>query len=340
MNHTYQYWIRTATGLEEIVLQEIRKKLPITSHEYKHRSVFVSLTETSSTKELLCSLKTADDVYGYLGVCKGIDKSKASVDYIATYFEQEIVPKITSFTTSDYLRVTVSFLGKRNFNRFYVETAINAILQKHTKQTILWNEKGEKWKKGEQKIRIHIEGDEAYFGYSLQDKPLHRRTWRGDSYNGQLHPPIAAAMAQIAQPTVETMIIDPFCGSGTILIESILVGNTSEHFGFDISDKALSIAQTNAANAKINITFHHKDFAANYANFESYYMLSNPPWDAKHSINQRHFFKQLLLIVNHSKGAILLIPQPFIAILSTKKVIFTEILQTRIRGKLASIIKI
>ena len=122
-----QYWIRTATGLEKIVLQEIRQQQKVDNYEIKHRSVFLSC-QVPSARSLLRNLRTADDVYVYLGRCKGIDRTKASIDYLATYFEQQIIQKLTTFISDAPIRVTVSFLGKRNFNRFYVEAAINTIL--------------------------------------------------------------------------------------------------------------------------------------------------------------------------------------------------------------------
>jgi len=161
-----------------------------------------------------------------------------------------------------------------------------------------------------------------------------------DSYNGQLHPPIAAAMSQIAQASSSRTIIDPFCGSGTILIESVLNGSKVKHVGFDLNEKAFAISTNNAIKAATAINFYQKDFASVYTTFKEYYIISNPPWDDKHTINQRRFFKKFLLILTNSKGAVLLLPAPFIATLKSKNIVVQEILQTRIRGKLASIIKL
>ena len=92
----------------------------------------------------------------------------------------------------------------------------------------------------------HVEDDQCFFGIGLQDKPLHRRTWRSDSYTAQLHPPIAAAMAMLAGPWLGVRIIDPFCGSGTILVESALRDEYIAHVGFDIDPSAIAIATLNA----------------------------------------------------------------------------------------------
>ncbi|MEK6647621.1 MAG: hypothetical protein AABY84_13200 [Candidatus Firestonebacteria bacterium] len=162
------------------------------------------------------------------------------------YFEQNVLQIIKTLTQSQYIRITVSFLGTRNFNRFYIENSLNKIIESHTKSIILSNEKGDKWKEGENRIRIHIEDDKAYFGIGLQDKPLHRRKWRVNSYLAQLLPPLAAAMTMIAKPTKGMKIVYPFCGSGTILIESALQNTFSQHVGFDIEKNAIDIAKENS----------------------------------------------------------------------------------------------
>ncbi|MEI6033232.1 MAG: methyltransferase [Verrucomicrobiae bacterium] len=73
------------------------------------------------------------------------------------------------------------------------------------------------------------------FAYRLQDIPA------------ASHPPLAACMARLAGPS-ET-VWDPFCGSGTELIESALRCGASNLYGTDRSAEALAIAQRNFAAA-------------------------------------------------------------------------------------------
>lgn len=337
----YKYWIRTAMGLEKIVLQEIGEKLSLGIYETKHKSVFLNLNENGIEEEILISLKTADDVYHFMGFCTGIDNTKLSAEKIPKFFNDNLLPFITK-NAAIHIRVTVSFLGKRNFNRFGIENAINKILASQTNKTILSNENEDKWQEGEERIRVHIEDKTAYFGISLQDKPLHRRKWRINSYPAQLHPPIAAAMTIIANPAPELKIIDPFCGSGTILIESALQANDRQYFGFDIEEKALNIARKNSDLAGTNITFHNKDFYNIYKDFGEYFIISNPPWGEKHKIINKQeeiFLQKLLTIITHSKGAVIILPTKLIDKLKKKRINLTENFQTRIRGKLASVVR-
>ena len=189
---------------------------------------FFSLEEAVPENVLCNSLHTADDIYQFLGQVEGIDNTKQSVKNIEQHVLQHVLPVITR---SQHVRVTVSFLGDRNFNRYYIENSLNSILATQANAYILSNENGDKWIKGEVRIRLHIEDDQCYIGVGLQDKPLHRRIWRGESYTAQLHPPIAAAMAMLVNPWFSVSIIDPFCGSGTILVESALQHEGIKHMG-------------------------------------------------------------------------------------------------------------
>jgi tRNA (guanine6-N2)-methyltransferase len=340
MKTPFTYWVRTAAGLEKIFLHELQQSFKVTGSDIKHKSVLFSLDDnTESDARLLSSLRTADDIYKYIGSCKGIDNTKISVVKITIFFDKYVLPIVMKAANAKFIRVTTSFLGRRNFSRFYVENALNAMLFTHTDIAVLSNEEEAPWKAGELRVRIHIEDDEAFFGIGLQDKPLHRRPWKVSSYTAQLHPPLAAAMAIIAKDLEPTKIIDPFCGSGTILIESSLQNSSIKHTGFDISKEAIDIAIENAALARTHIEFHQDDFYNHYTNAGDYCIVSNPPWGEKHSIEagkENVFFEKLVAEISQSRGAVLLIPDELADKLTG--IAFTKVLQTRVRGKLASVI--
>src|SRR5689334_18237216 len=121
MSEHFKYWVRTAAGLELIFLRELQLSFPEEGHDIKHKSVFFRLKDNAADEtRLLQSLKTADDIYRYYGSCAGIDNTKATVSIITSYFEKHLLPLVIK-SRPENIRVTVSFLGSRNFNRFYVE---------------------------------------------------------------------------------------------------------------------------------------------------------------------------------------------------------------------------
>ncbi|HYF33192.1 MAG TPA: methyltransferase domain-containing protein [Chitinophagaceae bacterium] len=332
----YKYWVRTALGLEAIFLEELAGKYDIKGPAISHRSVFFELRTAVAETELCTGLRTADDIYRFLGSVAGVDRTKQSVQHIEQYFSQHVLPAVPRLQP---VRVTASFLGERNFTRYYIESLLNGILSAKPGATILSNEHEDKWTAGETRIRVHIEDDQAYFGMGVQDKPLHRRQWRTESYSAQLHPPVAAALAFAAKPVHGHPVIDPFCGSGTILIESALQHEGMQHIGFDIDASAIHIAAQNARLAGVDIECRQEDFIHHYKNFEGYTLISNPPWGEKHGIDER-FFDNLFNIISAAGSSVMLVPEELKNKLTGAGISPETICTTRVRGKLASILRI
>lgn len=93
------------------------------------------------------------------------------------------------------------------------------------------------------RIRLYVHKDRATLSLDLSGESLHRRGYRSDG--GSLAPlkeSLAAAIVTLAGwgpgVTGETMLLDPMCGSGTLLIEAALIfgdaapGLSRSYYGF------------------------------------------------------------------------------------------------------------
>jgi len=78
-----------------------------------------------------------------------------------------------------------------------------------------------------------------------------------DQISGMLPPKLAKIMINLAQVNVDKTIVDPFCGSGTILQEALLMGY-QKIIGFDISDKAINDTKNNLAWLEKNFSLKFK----------------------------------------------------------------------------------
>ncbi len=65
-----------------------------------------------------------------------------------------------------------------------------------------------------------------------------------DDLSGMLPPKLAMIMINLAQAPLNSILLDPFCGSGTILSEALLLGYKNL-IGSDISEKAVQDTKTN-----------------------------------------------------------------------------------------------
>ncbi len=94
--------------------------------------------------------------------------------------------------------------------------------------------------------------DAAYYvgveSFCAADSP--QRELRTEERRGSLPPSIAAAMVFLADPNQGEKVLDPACGSGTILAEAAAQSPGSTLCGFDLDRKALETAAANLSHRR------------------------------------------------------------------------------------------
>lgn len=87
-----------------------------------------------------------------------------------------------------------------------------------------------------------------------------RFRYRRETVAGSIHPTDAAAAIEAAMPylTVDSQLLDPFCGAGTMIAERIKAGNIRSAFGVDTFGAAIEKARSNVKAS--NAWFIHRDF--------------------------------------------------------------------------------
>ncbi|MFH1426241.1 MAG: methyltransferase domain-containing protein [Candidatus Kerfeldbacteria bacterium] len=94
------------------------------------------------------------------------------------------------------------------------------------------------------------DNDGMRFGKTLATQPFGEFSRRDygrperDARSGMLPPKVARMMVNIAQPKKDSVVLDPFCGSGTIPQEALLLGYANV-IGNDISEKAVEDTRKN-----------------------------------------------------------------------------------------------
>ncbi len=88
-------------------------------------------------------------------------------------------------------------------------------------------------------IHLHVSGTEAVISADTSGGALHRRGYRTEAVAAPLQETLAAAMLRFAAWDGERPLVDPFCGSGTILAEGLMragrvpPGFLRPRFGFE-----------------------------------------------------------------------------------------------------------
>ena len=92
------------------------------------------------------------------------------------------------------------------------------------------------------RIHLYLKGEDAIVSLDLSGESLHRRGYRVAGGEAPLKESLAAAIVSLSgwnrDVSAETILLDPMCGSGTLLIEAALIygdiapGLRREYFGF------------------------------------------------------------------------------------------------------------
>lgn len=170
----------------------------------------------------------------------------------------------------------------------------------------------------EYKIQVAILKDMVTLAIDTSGSSLHKRGYRADAMTAPLKESLAAAMVQLSYWRKDRILLDPFCGSGTIPIEAALIGRNiapglnrkfaSEEwerigpalwkqaridaykaidydtelkiYGTDIDPEAIEVAKENAIKAGVDdcITFEVKPCEETKLMGDYGVLITNPPY--------------------------------------------------------------
>lgn len=332
-----RYWARTMRGLEWVACAEISSIPDVKIGRISDRSIFFSSNYADAALQLRC----VDDVYRYWGQLSGLNRTREALSSMSRLMEKlPDFPLLRTRAKDKFIRVTVSFSGKRNYSRYEIEDSIGTEISKRT---------GLKYSKSEEKrltdvvwCRVHLEDENCILGVRMHNNPLHRRSWRIDNQKGSLHPPLAACMTLLADLENASTVLDPFCGGGTIIVEAGLVKPQLELLGTDLSDISIKNAEANAKRAKVKATFYRKDIIA-YDRFDFDRIITNPPWGnavkMSGQMNTDIFLNKITKISEEVEKAVILVSQDKnVTHLLRRRGIQVLEQNVRVSGKLASLI--
>nr|SBO99475.1 Predicted N6-adenine-specific RNA methylase containing THUMP domain [Nonomuraea gerenzanensis] len=235
---------RAVRGIEPLVAMEIRRSRAGVVRGVRHREVWFEATPGAD----LLGLRTADDVLLAVAVVDGIGPGRAALPRLARA-ARGVDPRLMGAAGSG-LEVSASFVGRRNYTRFEIEDAVGAELARPLRVPYHSRRDGRRPPPGATSWRVTIEGDQAVIAVRVAGRPLHRRAYKTASIRGTLHPPVAAAMAQLARLGGARTVVDPCCGAGTTLIEAAACAPGTRLLGFDHDPAAVSAATANARAAE------------------------------------------------------------------------------------------
>ncbi len=230
MQENFQMTATTLFGLEEVLAKELTD---LGAQEVKQGNRSVSFQgDKGFMYKANIALRTA------IRILKPIKRFKVRD-------EEDLYKKVKQIRWDKYLEVDGSFIINAAIHQTQVSNNSHYVTLK-TKDAIVdyFREKYEKRPDIDAKypdlaIHIHISKDFCTVSLDSSGMSLHKRGYRSATNLAPINEVLAAGMLLLAGYNGDQNLIDPMCGSGTLLIEAAMIANqipaniNRKHFGFE-----------------------------------------------------------------------------------------------------------
>jgi len=293
---------QTQPGFESVAWSEIEARLPAAREQARRQvgdraglSIF-----TAPAPHQLRSLRCAEDVLILAGYRYGLSSESAGLDQIrcatreAPFVEEALNARVVFQPAARAgrrlrFRVIARQVGHHEFRRVDLKRVVELGIAERRDHT---------WRLDE--VAADVEfwatqlGDELLLAIRLSDEHLRHRDYKIAHRPGSLRPAVAAAMAWLSDPRDEDILLDPFCGVGTVLIERAHLGRYRNLIGSDRDPGAIRAARENIG-PRFKPVELHDDWDAGalpLADASVTKIAANLPWGIKHSshaMNRRRY---------------------------------------------------
>jgi len=246
----------TTRGIEAVSAEEMARIPGVQITKQAYRRVHAAIT---GQVEPLLALSTVDDLFINLAEWQGIAPHRsalANMGQLALDLElwqaANLRAQIHTLPAIPAFSVSANFVGHRNYSADEIKSSIATNIE-----TITGWRYQEDDRRSDINLRLFIEHESAVVGMRLANSPLYKRTYKQQHVPGSLKPSVAAALLFLAGVSSGDVVLDPFCGAGTILIEAATIGANA--IGGDQDAEAVAAAKSNGAMAEVNINVQKWD---------------------------------------------------------------------------------
>lgn len=234
--------LRTRRGLETFVRDELQAH-PQLKDRFKLLKVSPGCvaisTNSGFTLDELYQLRTVGSIYFVLGVVP--TSKEVNVAAVAKVIASPLTQRICRKLTEGQARYRLKFMRSK-VSHGKVQAVVNAAFE--TCPDLLNDPRQSPWG-----IDVYPEKVGSSVELRPRVSPDPRFLYRADDVPAATHPPLAAAMAQLAGVAANEVVWDPFCGSALELIERARLGPVEALIASDLDAKATEVAQQNLEKA-------------------------------------------------------------------------------------------
>ncbi len=264
------YIAQTQPGFESIAASEIAARIEGARdvarrvvHDRAGMAIF-----TAPRAAALAALRTPEDLFALAGYRVRIGAGRDALDHVRAAARE--APYVAGALDSRVrltpgaragrrlrFRVVARMTGEHEFRRTDFERAVARGIAERIDHT---------WREDEAAPQVEwwatLIGDELMLAIRLTDDRMRQREYKVAHLPGSLRPSAAAALAWLSEPRDEDVVLDPFCGAGTILIERAHLGRYRMLIGTDRDSAALEAARANVGPRYQPIRLEQSDAAA------------------------------------------------------------------------------
>jgi tRNA (guanine6-N2)-methyltransferase len=301
------YLAQTQPGFEGVAWEEIAatfkdasgahgQRQPLAIRELGRRNVpdRAGITIfTTPRPEPLGLLRTVEDVFAVVGYRHGLTNDSTELERIAViarqspYVEQALAIRTRLMRGMRsgrrlHYRVITRMAGEHQFRRVDLTRAISRGIAE----------------RGDHSWRLSPDGADVEFwatllhgelilAIRLSDERTRHREYKVVHLPGSLRPSVAAALTVLSKPMPEDVVLDPFCGAATILIERACLERYRLLIGCDRDARALAAARENVGPRYKPLELHRWDAAALPLPDRSIAkIITNLPWGIRHGSHE------------------------------------------------------
>ncbi len=304
------------------------------------------------TADKLGILRTPEDLFGLAGYRAGIGPENKELDRIrgasreAPLVEPALVARVPgeTFTRAGRrlkFRVIARMAGEHEYRRVDFQRAVERGILERGDHT---------WRLEEDDADVELWATmidaEFFLTVRLSDDKMRHREYKAAHRPASLRASSAAALGWLSDPREDDVVLDPFCGAGTILIERAHLGRYAMLLGSDRDAAALEAARVNVGARYKPIQLENWDAGAlplGDASVDK--IVTNLPWGIRygsHGENRKLYplwFKEFARVLK-SGGAMVLLTSEWRLMRElerTRKIAPSKIIRVSVLGKPAAI---
>jgi tRNA (guanine6-N2)-methyltransferase len=247
------YIAHTQPGFEGIAADEIAGRIrgarEITRRVVPDRAGMTIFFAPAADK--LGTLRTPEDLFGLAGYRAGIGPENKELDKIrgasreAPLVEPALAARVKVSPGARAgrrlkFRVIARMAGEHEYRRVDFQRAVERGILERDDHT---------WRLEEEDADVELWATmidaEFFLTVRLSDDRMRHREYKTAHRPASLRASSAAALAWLSEPREDDVVLDPFCGAGTILIERAHLGRYAMLLGSDRDSAALAAARIN-----------------------------------------------------------------------------------------------